>query len=144
MTNPKTHKVVIINPETKSVYEAQIPAENTLKHWYDTIGNGCTLVCNALSIYDEARDIDNALLMDDEILLRFDDIQGGFTFGAGSPIYTNTAIFSGADNMGETCDTSINAEMVAKQIVWLTREQALEHAEQVMLEPITIITNSHE
>lgn len=142
--NNKTFKVVVINPQTKSVYEAQIPAENTLQHWYDTIGNGCTLVTNALSVYDEARDIDNALLMDDEILLRPDDIQGGFTFGKGSPVYTNTAIFSGADNMGETCDTTINAEMVAKQIVWLTREQAIEHAETAMSEPITIISSINE
>ena len=141
--NNKTNKVVVINPETQSVYETQIPAENTLQHWYDTIGNGCTIVTNALRVYDEPRDIDNGLLMDDEILLRFDDIKAAFSFGEGSPIYTNTAIFSGADNMGETCDTSINAERVAKQIVWFTREQALEHAEKVMLEPITIITNNN-
>jgi hypothetical protein len=128
--NNKTNRVVVINPETQSVYTAQIPAENSLQHWYATIGNGCELVQVVFSIFDLYRRVDNALLMDEEILLRPDHIKGGFVFEG--RVYYNTAIFSGADKDGETCDTSIDVDMVNKHVQFISREDAVAYGQEVM------------
>lgn len=141
MTNKKTEfRVIVIDPETKRVSVQMISAENTLKEWYATIGNGCTLVTTALNSYDQKNAVDNTLLMDDEILLRFDDIKGAYRFGENGPVYFNAGIISGCDEFGETCDCSVSADNLFQQIIWLNKEEALKAAEQVMLEPIKIIT----
>jgi hypothetical protein len=74
--------------------------------------------------------VDNALLMDEEILLRPDDIKGGFVFEG--RVYYNTAIFSGADKDGETCDTSIDVDMVNKHVQFISREDAVAYGQEVM------------
>jgi hypothetical protein len=130
MNNNKTNKVVVINPETQSVYEAQIPAENTLQGWYKTIGNGCELVQVVLSVYDKDMRVDNALLMDEEILLRTSDIKGAFYFDG--RVFFNTAIFSGADEEGETCDCTIDASIVNKHVQFMSQADALQYAEEVL------------
>lgn len=132
-----TCKVVVIDPANRSVYEKQISNENTLQEWYDTIGNGCNLVTSATSIQDEG-DVVNSLLMDDEILLRPDDIHGAFSFGG--RFYFNTAIFSGVDENGETCDTTIVAEDLLNRINWLDQQSAILLAQRYMEQPIKIIS----
>jgi hypothetical protein len=140
MTNSKSNKVVVINPETKMVTTQQVPNDGALKSWYAIIGNGCNLVATAANVPDFRRGIDNTLFCDDEILLRFDDIKGAWRMGDDQSIFFNTCIFSGCDETGETCDTTMNAELIQKNIVWLSKEEALEEAEKIMLEPIKIIT----
>lgn len=140
MTTQKNNycKAVVINPETKSIYEIQISKENTLAEWYETIGNNCTLVCQATSLEDEEKQIINSLLMDDEILLRPEDIKGAISYNG--RFYFNTCIFTGVNEEGETCDTTIIAEELHNQIYWLEQQSALILAERIINKPIIITT----
>ena len=139
MTKPQSIRMVVINPETKTVSEVFIENNKTLQTWYSTIGNNCILVATAVTISDVVRNTDNSLLMDDEILLRFDDIKGAWKLPNGQ-VFFNTGIFVGCDEEGENCDTTISTDRLQEHITWLDREQALVEAERIMLEPITVIS----
>jgi hypothetical protein len=138
MTNSQKNRVVVINPENQTVTELLLDKENSLQQWYTTIGNGCRLVQVAMNIYDENADIENSILMDEEINLRPEDIKGGFVFA--DMVITNTALFVGCDNEGDTVSTTVNVPKLAAHLTWLTQQQAIEHAERVMNTPIQIYT----
>lgn len=140
MKKSNLSRVVVINPVTKTVNTAEISNQNTLKSWYDLISNGCRIVTSAMTIYDPMNKVDNSLLMDDEILLRFDDIQGAWKLANNPQVFFNTAVFAGCDEEGENCDSTMDAEKLAANIIWLDREQALVEAEKIMIEPIRVIS----
>lgn len=140
MKNQKSFRVVVINPETKTVEEKLISNQFVLDTWYALIGNGCHLVTSATTLYDPINKVDNALLMDDEILLRFEDIRGAWKLANSQQVFFNTAVFAGCDEEGENCDSTMDADKLAADIVWLNREQALLEAEKIMVEPIKVIS----
>lgn len=140
MKNQKSCRVVVINPVTKTVNTAEIANQNVLESWYDLISNGCRIVTSAMTIHDPMNKVDNSLLMDDEILLRFDDIRGAWKLANSPQVFFNTAVFAGCDEEGENCDSTMDADRLAANIVWLDREQALVEAAKIMLEPIKIIS----
>lgn len=140
MKNQKSFRVVVINPETKTVEEKLISNQFVLDTWYALIGNDCRIVTSAMTIHDPMNKVDNSLLMDDEILLRFEDIRGAWKLANSPQVFFNTAVFAGSDEEGENCDSTMDADKLAANIVWLDMEQALDEAEKIMLEPIKIIS----
>lgn len=138
MTTKKQIRIVVINPETKTIEEQFIDSKNTLESYYRIIGNGCELVTSSLS-YDSEDGINNAMLCDDEILLRTYDIQAGFRVD-NRATFINTAIWVGCDENGETCSTDITIEELESLITWVGKEKALEYAEIVLGQSPMIIS----
>jgi hypothetical protein len=96
-------KAIKIDVETKSVYPIEIT--DNFRDIYTAIGNGCSLFCLPVK-YDNG----DGMFADDEILLRPDDIKGGFIFPDWSYAITNNAVIVGSDSEGDSVDCKSTIE----------------------------------
>ena len=127
MNTQKDIRVVVINPETKTIEEQFISAKNVLQSYYDIIGNGCELVTSIFSFPSECGNYDNTMMCDDEILLRPHHIKAGFRIG--NYTFVNSALWVGCDSEGETASTTIDIDQLKEEVSWISQEKALEYQE---------------
>lgn len=102
-------RVIKINVDTFQVEHIDI--EGGLQSIYDAIGNGCTNI-EAPYMLDN-----HAFYMDGEILLRPDDIKGGFEIDGNR--FINSAIIVGTDNEGNDTDCTLPLFAVATLVQFL-------------------------
>jgi hypothetical protein len=117
----KKYKALFIDVVNQSVTEIDLSTEHG--SIYKAIGNGCELFCCPYQF-----PTGDGLFADDEILLRHDDIVGGFTFADWSYPICNNALIIGCDEEGDTSDVKITASEVLENIMFINKELALEHA----------------
>lgn len=130
--NNNMNKAIKINVETKTIEAIMLP-----KHFGEiskAIGNGCTLFCCPI-VFDN----DDTIYADDESLLRYDDIKGGFTMeGWKYPIVGN-AIVLGTDAEGDSVDVKSDVDDLSSRIVFIDETMAKDYANEVMSKPPTIL-----
>lgn len=102
-------RVIKINVDNFQVEHIDI--EGGLQSIYDAIGNGCTNI-EAPYVLDN-----HAFYMDGEILLRPDDIKGGFEIDGNR--FINSAIIVGTDNEGNDIDCTLPLFAVATSVEFL-------------------------
>lgn len=86
------------------------------------IGNGCELfTCLSFKNGD-------TLYIDDESLLRPDNIKGGFKYKNWNYPIVSNAIILGSDSEGESIDAKSTTEDALKGLVWLSEESAKNYA----------------
>ena len=126
-------KAIKIDVQTQSIYLVEL--SDDYKDIYTKIGNGCTTF--AVPITFENQD---SIFCDDEILLRPDDIKGGFIFeGWNYPIVGN-AIILGCDEEGESVDAK--TEMIdLPTIYFLTEHKAKEYGKRALSTPPMIFAS---
>lgn len=108
-------RAIKIDVESKSVYEIEI--QDGLQNIYDAIGNNCSLI-EAPIRFNES----DALLCDEEITFRLDDMKGAFIIEDHlliSPIINN-AIIMGCDEEGESADCIISLEYIQERTHFLS------------------------
>lgn len=129
----KMRKAIKIDVEAQSVYHVEIGDSYT--DIYPEIGNGCSTFCIPMTFENE-----DSMFADDESLLRFDDIKGGFYFNDWNyPIVGNTIIL-GTDEDGESVDCKTTIEEIQRQINFIDVESAQRWAKQAMSTPPQIIS----
>jgi len=127
MKNQNEIRVVVINPETQTIQEQFISAENALQSYYDIIGNGCELVTSIFSFPSECGNFENSMMCDDEILLRPHHIKSGFRFG--NYTFVNAALWVGCDSEGNVASTTVDINQIKDMVSWINQEKALEYQE---------------
>jgi hypothetical protein len=119
-----------INVETKTIEHITI---GDWKEISQAIGNGCELFCCPVTFDNE-----DTIYCDDESLLRYDDIKGGFIMeGWAIPLLGN-AIVLGADEEGESGNAKTTAEELMSEIVWVSKDNAKTYAKLAMGQPMQI------
>ena len=126
-------KAIVINSQNKTIEFLNL--NKGLDSINAAIGNNCSCFCCPF-IFEN----DDTIYADDEILLRPDDIHGGFTInGFISPIVGN-AIILGTDSEGDSVDALTDIDDVRSKVIFFSKSIAIEYAERVMNQPIQIIT----
>jgi hypothetical protein len=130
MSNQKTIRVIVLNPEDKTIEERYLPKENLLPQLYDIIGNNCEIVQSYVGFAGEDDQLRNSLYGDEEILLRPDDIQGGVRI-LDQVNFCNICVWVGDD--GENfIDSDLDLELVKETTSFLTKEEAIAHRNEIM------------
>ena len=118
-------KAILIDVEKQEVIE--ILVGNGLDPIYNAIGNNCDTFCCPVSFAN-----DDTLYSDDEILLRIDDIKGGFALPNFRIPLLNNAIILGTNEEGGSIDHSTSIEEIKESIVFFGEEFCKEYANDVM------------
>jgi hypothetical protein len=126
-------KAIKINVETKSV--EYITLGDDYQEIYNHIGNGCS--CFSVPYTFENED---AMYVDDESLLRMNDIKGGFILEEWETPIVGNAIILGTDHEGESIDPKSTLEDIKSQLQFISQEHAKGWASHVMGQPRTIIS----
>jgi hypothetical protein len=126
-------KAIKIDVENQSIYAVEL--SDDYKDIYTKIGNGCTTF--AVPITFENQD---SIFCDDEVLLRPDDIKGGFILkGWNYPIIGN-AIILGCDEEGESIDAKTS--MVDLPLIqFLTEQEAKDYGKKALSTPTMIFVS---
>ena len=119
-----------INVENQTIEQVQIGDWTTISV---AIGNGCHNFCCPV-------DFDNmdTIYADDESLLRYDDIKGGFMMEDWSTPLVGNAIIMGTDEDGESIDAKTTIAELEGKIKFLTEEQCKRWASYTMSQPMQI------
>ena len=120
-------KALKINVETKTIESIEIGDWTEIA---PAIGNGCQLFC--VPVEFENRD---AIYSDDESLLRYDDIKGGFIMENWVHPLVGNAIVIGTDEEGESDDVKTTIEELKKQIVFVDERGAKIHCKLALQVP---------
>lgn len=125
-------KAIKIDVETKSIYQVEL--SDDYNDIYNKIGNGCTTFAVPITF-----DNQDSIFCDDEILLRPDNIKGGFIFkGWNFPIIGN-AIILGCDEEGESVDAK--TEMVDLPLIYfLSEQEAIDYGQKALSTPPMVVS----
>jgi hypothetical protein len=125
------HKALLINVENKTITEIEIGTH--FAEISKAIGNNCQYFC-CPHVFPN----DDGLYSDDEILLRPDDIKGGFMLEGWSYPIVNNAIILGCDDEGDSvdCKTKVGDYNI-DDITWLSRDESIAWANKAMQKPFT-------
>jgi len=125
-------KAIKIDVENKTITEVLI--DNGIDAIYKEIGNGCTIFCCPYEFPNN-----DAIYSDDDILMRIDDIKGGFMFKEWHYPLINNAIILGTDEEGDSvdCKTSIND---LSKLIFLDEISCKDYATNVMSKTPFILT----
>jgi hypothetical protein len=126
-------KAIKINVETKSV--EYITLGDDYQEIYPHIGNGCS--CFSVPYNFEN---DDALYVDDESLLRMDDIKGGFILEDWETPIVGNAIILGTDLEGESVDAKSTLEEIKSQLQFISQEHAIGWANHILGQPTRVIS----
>lgn len=102
---------ILIDPFTRTVSYVETSAG--LLDMYDLLQVDCITVLRV--------DQGNAMILDDEGLLKSKDIQAYFTLGKGNQPFAGRGLILG-DKYGESKDVTIPIEAVESSIVWLDND----------------------
>lgn len=106
-------RAIKIDVQKRDVYEIEMKGGD-FRELYGVIGNNCTCFCAPIRF-----DNDDTMFSDDEILLRPNDIVGGFIMPDWSyPIYNN-AVIIGADDEGESVSAKSDINELKNQITFI-------------------------
>jgi len=127
-------KAIRINVEKRILEDIEISSE--LSSITDAIGNNCSLFCCPV-------DFDNGdtIYADDESLLRYDDIKGGFIMPDFRVPLVGNAIVLGTDEEGDSIDVKTDINELAEKIIFISEEMAKEYSIKAMNTPPVIISN---
>jgi hypothetical protein len=126
-------KAILINSENKTLSYIQL--SDDYRDIYSAIGNNCNMFCCPVTFENM-----DTIYADDESLLRFDDIKGGFIMEDWhSPIIGN-AIILGTDNEGESVDCKTTIEQIQPKIKFIGEKACKEYATIVLSTPPQIYT----
>lgn len=116
-------KALKINVVTREIEEITIGDFRTIA---PAIGNGCDLFCCPYSFHNL-----DTMYLDDEILLRANDIMGGFSLRSWDAPLVNSAVVIGSTYDGESCDVKMTADELRKIVVFHTKEDMNEYAQSI-------------
>jgi len=126
------NKALKINVETQTIESIVI---GDWKEISKAIGNGCEYFSCPVTFDNE-----DTIYCDDESLLRFDDIKGGFIMEGWVVPLVGNAILLGADEEGESGDVKTTAEQLMSEIVWVNEANAKTYAKLAMGQPVQVFS----
>jgi hypothetical protein len=125
-------KAIKINVETKSV--EYVTLADDYQAIYPQIGNGCTTFAVPYTFENN-----DSMFVDDESLLRYDDIKGGFILEDWETPIVGNAIILGCDDEGDSVDVKSKIEEIREQLQFITEDHAKGWARHIMGSPRQII-----
>lgn len=123
-------KAIKIDVEKRTITEVLM--DGKLNCITKEIGNNCEYFCCPISLPN-----DDSIYCDDEILLRIEDIKGGFKFKGWERPIVNNAIILGTDSEGDSVDYKTDIGDL-KDVIFLDELTAKDYAIKTMKEPIKI------
>jgi hypothetical protein len=118
-------KAILIDVKDKSVI--QILMGDDLDSIYNAIGNNCDTFCCPVSFENE-----DSMYADDEILLRRNDIVGGFIMLNWARPILNNVIILGTDDEGSSIDHKTDIQYIKDNIRFIDEDTCKDYADSVM------------
>jgi hypothetical protein len=109
-------KAILIDVENQKVVEVIVG--DGLSPIYNAIGNNCNTFCCPISFKN-----DDTMYADDEILLRRNDVKGGFIVD-GKRVIVNNAIVMGTNEEGESIDCASSIKDIEDRIEFINETGA--------------------